>query len=71
MRKIQLKLCPNDRGYTWSNEWRRITEARYVCAKSELHDRQDYIAEIIKKRGIEAGMMLKDDIRKEWNKSGK
>ena len=66
-----MKLCKIYRGYTWSDEWRRVTEARYVCAKPERHDQQDYIAEIIKKRGIEAGMMLKDDIRKEWNKSGK
>ena len=57
------------RGYTYTDEWRRITEARHVNSLPTIQKRRAYIAEIEKKRGREAALQLQEDMLEEWGKS--
>jgi len=57
-----------ERGYTWTEKWRRITEARHVCKLPAIHLRRSYIAGIAKIRGHEAAFQLRQDMLVEWGK---
>lgn len=47
---------------------RRECEARFVLAMQSKSERQDYLALVLKKRGLQAMEMLKSDILKEHRK---
>lgn len=56
-----------DRGYTWSEEWRRICEARELLSWP-LERRRKYLAEIAITRGPKAVAELKTTMIQEFER---
>jgi hypothetical protein len=56
-----------ERGYTWSEEWRRICEAREVLSWS-LERRRKYLREVELTRGSHAANELKKIIIQEFER---
>jgi len=56
-----------ERGYTWTEEWRRICEAREVLSWP-LERRRRYLEAVEKARGPTATAQLKDDMTKEFER---
>lgn len=65
MSALGLRLDP--RGYTYTEEWRRICEARTVL-RWPLEKRRAHIAAVEKIRGSAAAEQLKKDIITEWER---
>lgn len=60
----------NDRGYTYTEEWRRICEARYVLKLPTLAARRDYLAKVESRRGVAACNELKAEMMKQHKPKG-
>lgn len=52
---------------TWSENWRRETEARAVLAMP-LHNRREFLAQVEKRRGKLAAEALKTEMTKQFAK---
>lgn len=59
-------MTPNDGPIdTYSEEWRRICEARHVM-KLEKEKRREYYQKVAENRGREAAQELKDEVNRQW-----
>jgi hypothetical protein len=69
-----MKVLPDiERGFTWSEEYRHQCEVRTVI-RWRMEDRNralNYMEEVKKKRGKEAGEMLERDVRDQWTKGNR
>lgn len=67
-------VLPNiERGFTWTQEYRHQCEVRTVI-RWRIEDRNralNYMEEVKKKRGKEAGEMLERDVRDQWTKGNR
>lgn len=69
-----MKVLPDiERGFTWTQEYRHQCEVRTVI-RWRMEDRNralNYMEEVKKKRGKEAGEMLERDVRDQWTKGNR
>ena len=69
-----MKVLPDiERGFTWTQEYRHQCEVRTVI-RWRIEDRNralNYMEEVKKKRGKEAGEMLERDVRDQWTKGNR
>ena len=56
-------MCSQDPAPTYTEEWRRECEARLVLSWP-LQARRDFLAQVLKRRGVRAQHMLMDDMTK-------
>jgi len=55
-----------DRGYTYSEEFRMLCEARHVCGMRSIHDQREYLKGVQEKRGVAACNQLKQKMAEVW-----
>lgn len=53
------EIVPLDRGFKYSDEWRRICLARYLLDEMDLYQRRAFISEI---RNKDAVAVIKQDL---------
>ena len=65
-----LCLCPqctDTPGETYTEQFRRESEARHVCNISTREGRADYLKGIEEKRGFEAMIELRNEVKRQWD----
>ena len=70
---MSVVLPDIERGFTWTQEYRHQCEVRTVI-RWRMEDRNralNYMEEVKKKRGKEAGEMLERDVRDQWTKGNR
>ena len=64
-----LCLCPqctDTPGETYTEQFRRESEARHVCNISTREGRADYLKKIEEKRGVAAMIELSNEVKRQW-----
>ena len=62
----QCSQCTDTPGETYTEQYRRESEARHVCNISTREGRADYLKGIEEKRGFEAMIELRNEVSRQW-----
>ena len=59
--------CTDTPGETYTEQYRRESEARHVCKIETREGRANYLEKIEEKRGFAAMVELRNEVKRQWD----